>query len=198
MATAREVLIMALKDVEEAELPDDLREIGFAKAVDLRAGPVPVGLSVPATGLANPALAGNGVQGGDPSVYGDSIATIAARLKVGRATVSEVFAAHDGDLELIVSVGRLSAKVATATKEIALLVAGGRQAAGLEEWTSWDEIRRWCGEFKKLDSGNFAKTMREMDDVFNTRKESERKLQVRLAKPGWERVADEIRRLGGE
>ena len=88
--------------------------------------------------------------------------------------------------------------MATATKEIALLVAGGRQAAGLEAWTSWDEIRRWCGEFKKLDSGNFAKTMREMDDVFNTRKESERKLQVRLAKHGWERVADEIRRLGGE
>ncbi len=184
----------------DADLPPDLRAVGFAKAVDLRAGSVAAVPSRPAVGVAHatPHTTDDGLNGSDPNVNGDLLAAIARRLGIDRATVSEVFASQDGELELIVSVGRLSGKVATATKEIALLVAGARQAAGLEEWTSWDEIRRWCAEFKKLDSGNFAKTMREMDDVFNTRRASERKLQVRLAKPGWERVAEEIRRLGGE
>lgn len=201
MASAREVLIEALKDVEEAHVPDDLREIAFSKSFDLRAGAVAAAPGrdpgVPAVG--GPNLTGVSEASEAQRVAGsDLLGTIAARLKVERTTVADVFTVSDGELELIVPVGKLSSRVATATKEIALLVAVGRQAAGLEEWTSWDEIRRWCAEFKKLDSGNFAKAMREMDDVFNTRKQSDRKLQVRLAKPGWERAADAIRRLGGE
>jgi hypothetical protein len=198
MNSPREILIGALEDVEQAGLPDDLREVGFAKAIDLRAAPAAAGPSSASGGVANPTVVPTPADLAEDNGNGSPIATIAGRLQIAPDTVSEVFATHGGDLEVIVSVGRLSNRAATATKEIALLVAGGRQAAGLDEWTSWDEIRRWCAEFKKLDSPNFAKTMREMDDVFNTRKASVRKLQVRLAKPGWERLGDEIRRLGGE
>src|SRR4051812_17041706 len=38
MESPRDVLVEALKDVEEANVPEDLREIAFAKAFDLRAG----------------------------------------------------------------------------------------------------------------------------------------------------------------
>ena len=68
----------------------------------------------------------------------------------------------------------------------------------MEDWTVWDEIRAVAADFKKLDSPNFAKTIREMDEEFNFRKASERKMLVALARPGWERLAAAIRRLGGE
>ena len=89
-----------------------------------------------------------------------------------------------------------TSKTATATKQIALLIAGARQAAGIDEWTSWDQFRTVCADYKRLDSGNFAKTIREMEDVFRLRKESERKLAVTLARPGWEQFAEESSRVG--
>lgn len=194
MTSPREVLIEALKDVEEAGVPEDLREVAFSKSFDLRAGalaPLPAheGVNNQPSALHPPAEA---VTPGDP------LSEIAAKIQVELSTVSEVFSLNGGDLELIVPPGKLADRSATATKEIALLIAGGRQAAKLEEWTNWDEFRTVCQEFKKLDSPNFAKTIREMDDVFNFRKESERKNQARVARPGWERFAAEIRRLGGE
>jgi hypothetical protein len=186
----REILIDTLKDVEEADVPDDLREIAFAKTFDLRAGnvaPRPAGPSSPIT----PAKEA-------PSLGDDPLAKIASRFDVDAATVSEVYAVEDGQLELIVPLSKLPKAAATGTKEIALLIAGGRQAGGLEDWTSWEEIRSVCVEFKKYDSANFAKTMREMDDVFNQRRQSERKYLVKLARPGWDRLSEAIRRLGGE
>jgi hypothetical protein len=198
MDAEREVLVEALRDVEETNVPDDLREVAFSKAFDLRAGkvspqPAVASPAPPAYGGAN---SGAPPQTGPPSA--DPLGRIAERLKLDPLTVGEVFSASEDGLELIVPAGKLPARPATATKEIALLIAGGRQAAGLDEWTTWDEIRRWCAEFKRLDGGNFAKTIREMEDVFNFRRESERKHLVRLARPGWERLTDSIRRLGGE
>lgn len=197
MESPRDVLAEALKDVEEAGVPEDLREIAFAKAFDLRAGTTrashPSGASGEVGGSAVvPATRGQLDSGGDP------LARIAARLEIDVETVGEVFDVNEGEVELIVPVGKLPGRVATATKQIALLVAGGRQAAGIEDWTSLDRIREVCAYFKKLDSGNFAKTVREMEDVFNFRNASQRKIQVRLARPGWELLADEVRRLGGE
>lgn len=197
MDPQHQVLVDALRDVEEADVPEDLREVAFSKVFDLRAGTVslPQASAAP-TAPAQSASTVGPAQG--PAAPADPLARIAARLGLDRQTVGEVFSAREDGLELIVPAGRLSARTATATKEIALLIAGGRQAAGVEEWTSWDEIRRWCSEFKRLDGGNFAKTIREMEDVFNFRRESERKHQVRLARPGWERLTDAVRRLGGE
>ena len=197
MGTPREVLIEALKDVEEADVPDDLREIAFAKAFDLRAG---TGRAVQVVGAGG----GAGEQSAVPvtrgqlDAGGDPLARIAQRLEIDVETVGEVFDVHEGQVELIIPAGKLPSRVATATKQIALLVAGARQAAGIEDWTSLDKVRDVCAYFRKLDSGNFAKTVREMDDVFNFRNPTPRKIQVRLARPGWELVADEVRRLGGD
>jgi hypothetical protein len=190
VASPRDVLVEALKDVEDANVPDDLREIAFSKVFDLRAGN-------PAVGSAAASTTGSTING-SPAIGDDPLATIAARYSIDAGTVAEVYAIHDGKLELIVPLSKLSKATATGTKEIALLIAGGRQAGGIEEWTSWDEVRDACVEFKKYDSGNFAKTMHEMHDVFNQRRQSDRKYLVKLAKPGWERLGDAIRRLGGE
>jgi hypothetical protein len=115
-----------------------------------------------------------------------------------RATVAEVFEVLDGDLELIVPAGKIADRAASGTKEIALLIAGARQAAGVEDWTSLDVIREVCSDFKRLDSGNFAKTIKQMEDVFNVRRESERKMLVRMSRPGWEAFGTLVKRLGGE
>jgi hypothetical protein len=194
MHTARDVLKDAMEDVEEAGVPDDLRVVAFQKVFDLRAGNF-----APAQprGLGQP---GNGrpiAPAGDETVSGGPLGAIAAKISADREAVAEVFDLRDGHPELIIAPGKLPEQVAAASKEIALLVAGGRQAAGSEEWTSLDLIRSVCSDFKRLDSGNFAKTMKSMQDVFNFRKESERKISVKVARPGWESFATLVKRLGG-
>jgi hypothetical protein len=201
MLSGREVLEAALKDVQDAGIPDDLRPVALWKAIDLRAGiravaPAAAGSPATARGGSAPHLAA--AMPDAEATPGDVLASIGQRLGLDRATVEEVFTVQGGEPELIVPVGKLPAKVAAATKEIAVLMAGGRQAAGVEEWTSWDIIRAVCVDYKRIDSPNFAKTIREMGDVFNFRKDSQRKLSVKLSRPGWDRLTEAVRRLGGE
>lgn len=193
MITPREALEAALEDVEEARVPEHLQEVAFAKAFDLHAG-----LTTPREPSPFHPVVDAGAGPNDASERSDAISKIASRLGVDGGTVSEVYAVIEDELQLIIPAGKLAGRSATGAKEIALLLAGGRQAAGVEEWTSWDTIREACQEFKRYDSPNFAKTMREMDDVFNERKLSERKMAVRVAKPGWEPLAALVRRFGGE
>jgi hypothetical protein len=197
MESPREVLLGALQDVEAADVPGDLRVAAFEKVFELRADAVRSVEFARAGGVAG-VSAPVSAKWGDLDVSDDPLAQIAQRLGVQADTVSEVFDFQDGEVELIIPAGKLSNRSATATKQIALLVAGGRQAAGSEDWTSIDVIREVCSYFRRLDSPNFAKTIKEMDDVFNFRNPSPRKIQVRLARPGWEQFADDVRRLGGE
>lgn len=202
MTSVRDILNEAVKDVEETNVPEDLRGIAFSKAFDFRADTLAApssGASGVQTGEARTQAGGRGAAMSAGALEGDPIAAIAARIGIDRGTVAEVFTASDGELQLIVPPGRLAKRTATASKEIATLIAGGRQAAGLEEWTSWNRIRAVCSDYKKLDSANFAKSMREMEEVFRFRKgEGEREMLMTLARPGWERFAVEVRRLGGE
>lgn len=195
MATPREVLVATLEDVKQTETPDDLRVIAFSKLFDLHSG---------SGALGSPPLIGSGATGGNrgaatntPPPPEDLITAIAARAGTDRDTVAEVFDERNGELELIIGAGKLPAQVAAGTKEIALLVVGGRQAAGVEEWTALDVVREVCADFKKLDSGNFSKTIRSMTDEFNVRKESDRKTVVRVSRPGWDAFSALIKRLAG-
>jgi hypothetical protein len=195
MTTPREVLMTTLEDVEQSDTPEDLRAIAFSKVFDLRSG-VSTPMSQPYT---NPGpTTGAGSTTLTTSAPSDDLLTaIAARAATDRETVAEVFDQRNGELELIIGAGKLPSQVAAGTKEIALLMAGGRQAAGVEEWTALDVVRDVCADFKKLDSGNFSKTIRSMTDEFNVRKESDRKTVVRVSRPGWEAFAILIKRLSG-
>jgi hypothetical protein len=197
MDSPRDILIETLRDVEDGDVPEDLRGIAFEKVFELRAGTLRSGESASAGGVAGVGTPVSAARA-ELDAGGDPVARIAQRLGLGAETVGEVFDVHEGEVELIIPAGKLPNRPATGTKQIALLVAGGRQAAGTEDWTSIDVIRQACSYFRRLDSPNFAKTIKEMDDVLNFRNPSPRKIQVRLARPGWEQLADDVRRLGGE
>jgi hypothetical protein len=58
------------------------------------------------------------------------VTKIARKLGVHAETVTEIYSeAKEGGVELVVGVGKLDTKTAAATKQLALLVSGGRQLA---------------------------------------------------------------------
>lgn len=126
------MLIASLEDLKGADVSDDLRVIAFSKVFDLHAQ---------ATGLHAPRNTDTGVGGRDgrggaaeiPDVAGDKLEAIAVKASASRETVAEVYEVRDDGLDLIIPQGKLPAPTASATKEIALLLAGGRQAAGIDE-----------------------------------------------------------------
>lgn len=191
----KDILADALKAVTEAGIPDDLREVAFAKAVDLVGGNG--GPRTPQPGSEHAAPAGErttrrGGAAGDESLLG----RMASKLGVDRDAVEAVFAETDGDIEIVVNHGKLAKGKFPAAQELALLLAAGRQAAELEERTSLEDIRAVCEDFKKLDQHNFNKAMNQMADEFTVQgKGKERGLRV--TRPGWTKAAELVERLGG-
>jgi hypothetical protein len=133
----------------------------------------------------------------ESKISSSTLDRVAARLRLDRAIVADVFDASDGTIEVIVAPRKLDATKARATKQLALLVVAARQAADLEEWTDVDEVRRFAEDYKKYDSANFASAIKEMQDDFRF-KQVGRKITVKLGRPGWDRAAELVRRLGGE
>jgi hypothetical protein len=193
MTNIRDILIAAREDVDAADIPTELREIAFQEALKLHAAGA--GAASPANETPKgQALAPSGP--GPGATDGTPLARIAAALGVEEDVVGEVFNPTVDGIELIAPPGGLAGKSAAATKEIALLVAAGRQGAGLEEWTPLSEVREWCDQYRKLDSPNFSSTVKEMESLLRFRGSS-RKREVRMSKPAWEEAAALVRRLGG-
>lgn len=197
MPSFRDALVNVLKDLSAAEVPDDLREIAFTKGLEFHLGyPYPAAPepAVPASISARRGMIGE-LPRGDVSTDDDQLAAIAHRLSLPIEDVRDVYnISGDGEIEIIVASGKLPPGDAPATKELALLVAAGRQSVG-EEWTPFGEIRVVCDIYGRLDSSNFATTIREMEDVFNMRSPTPRKREVRINRPGWERAAALVSRL---
>ena len=183
----KEVLVQAIRAIDEAEVPSDLRQTAFAKAIDLISGSAQSLKSV-----------SRAAEAAKDEPTGSGLDRIASKLGVSSDVVSQLYYVDpDGGLEVIVSPGRLASKASPATKELALLVVAGRQALGLDpEWTAADEIRKVCDNFRKLDSSNFSTTLREMEDVFSFRG-SPKQREVRMSRPGWDRTTELAHRLAG-
>lgn len=191
-----DILAEAIAAVNAVDVPDDLKAAAFSKAVDVimarRTAATPVRMDTAApTPAAAPSAAG------PAPVAGDMVGAIAARLRLDREVVGEVFDETDGKLDVIVPPRKLAAGKAPAVKQLALLVASARQAAGIEEWTDADEIRQFVEDFKKYDQANFASTLKQMDDIFRI-KQTGRKITVKLGRPGWDRAAELVTTLAGE
>jgi hypothetical protein len=140
------LLSRAVAIVGAADIPDDLRSVAFSYACTaLEARPRP--------------------SDGDPSSpeaydsHADSLLPqIAQKLGVDHDTVTAVFEEDDGDIVLILPKNMLpnTGSKASSMRDIALLVAAGRQAAGLEDYTSLSLVRKECEELGVLDANNFA------------------------------------------
>jgi hypothetical protein len=184
-----EVLRAAVAAVDAAEVPDDLRPAAFGKAVDLLSSkmdePAPsVEVTTPANALDQTAS------------EGDPIGSIASTLGIDRQLVDDTYYVDDdGGIRLSVGSTKLAAVEQEAQKEIALLLAAGRQGGGLEEWTKTKHIRESASDYSKMNH-HFAENMSEMDDEFSFKgKGATRELKLKIV--GRERAAALIRRLQG-
>jgi hypothetical protein len=187
MEDVKAILIEAARAVEDAKLKPDLRQAGFEKAIDLlaqAAGRQPAAPRPPAPGV------------GDPIANDDDpLGKIAARLNVDVEVVREVYHVEGDKFEVVVAVARLEAGMSPATKQIALLIPAARQAAGIEEWTSVDHIRKVSVDYGRYDSANFASAVRETAGL-QFRQEN-RKTMDRVTRPGFEAATALVRRLAG-
>jgi hypothetical protein len=189
------ILAEALQAVNGADIPEDLREAAFSKAVDiilLRQNG--------STGFTTPTIAptvgnapsGTSVQGDDQDV----VDKIAQSLHLDPNVVGRVFREVDGEPHLNLLSSQLSGSKTGATREIALLIVAGRSAAGLDEFTPVAEIRKEAEHFNKFDSSNFAAAIKRMNNYFRVRGSSQSR-EVRLNQPGREAAVTLINRLGG-
>jgi hypothetical protein len=176
----------AVKAVEEADVPEDLRATAFEKAFEALIG---VGQSAAGPISREPAahLA---------TAEGPSLAGIASRLGLDQALAEEVFYVDGDTLGLALAPSKFSPKKAAATQDIALLLAAGRQAGGWDEWTQVGHIRAACRDYGRFDAANFATTVRRMANVFSFRGKG-RQLEVRVTRPGFEQAANLARELIG-
>jgi len=169
------ILTEALKAIENANVPTELRVVAFGKAVDLVAGRDPH--------ATRPRV----LPSGTPLVGEAPLSRLATRLKLDVVVLADVYHDSGTELELVVSPQKLSTAKSKATKEIALLVAAARQSQG-EEWSYTDVIRKTAEDYKRYDSPNFASALSEMKSEFNVRG-SARKRELKLTRPGWEAAA---------
>jgi hypothetical protein len=183
-----EILVRAKQEVERANLPEALQAVAFGKVVDL--------LSGAGKGSQEKAKLQGSTTAGE-LVQGSPLERIAAKFNLDLDVVDQVLSADAESVHLIVAPGKLASSKTEGTQQIALLIAAGRQAAGLDqEWTSLNDIRGVAEEFKKYDGPNFAKHIRRMENDFNF-KGSKQKLEVKVARPGWESAKALIVQLSG-
>lgn len=178
-------MMEAVKAVEAAGVPEDLRVAAFEKAFEAVMG---------VTATVAPKAETPTPQASDGE--GPSLGGIATRLGLEEELVQEVFYLDGEALGLALAASRLNKSKAPATQQIALLVAAGRQAGGWEEWTPIERIRDVVREYGRFDQANFASTVRRMGGVFSFRGKG-RGVEVRVTRPGFERAAGLVRELGG-
>jgi hypothetical protein len=184
----KEKMKEAVKAVQEANVPEDLRVIAFEKSFDALIGasesaapPAPQDESRPQR-LAVP-------------TDGPSLAAIASRFAIDRGSVEEAYYVDGETLGLAIAPSKFQRARAAATQQVALLLAAGRQAGGWDDWTAVSNIRAACRDYGFLDEANFATTIKRMGDVFSFRGRG-RQVEVRVTRPGYDRAADLVRELG--
>ncbi len=187
------ILAEAAKAVDEANVPELLRQAAFEKAVDLLAASQVSGPAIPS---GPSGTAGAGRPAAAVVDDGTLLSRVGAKLKVDMDTLGEVLHEKDGRFDVIVPPAKLAAGKAPGMRQLALIVAAARQGAELDDFTDMEHVRHFAVEFNKYDSANFATDLKGLEDELRFRKEG-RKIFVKLTRVGWERAAALIRQLGG-
>lgn len=125
----------------------------------------------------------------------DVIDRLATRLQLTRDAVESVYTVDGDGVQISVDPRRIGPSKSAATRELALLVAAQRQAAG-EEQTSVDEIRTVTIEFGKYDPPNFSSSINELRGAFLVKGPPRQRL-LKLTRTGWAQAADLVRELAG-
>lgn len=171
-------LRLAVEAVIEADVPDDLRQIAFERALDYTLGSAPT----PAvSGTETPTLAPGSSGTSHRSSGGSSLGILAEKLGISEVEAEEIYDLDGDGLHLTVQPSRLDPKVTAAMNQIARLVVAGRQAAGLDdEWTSAEEVRVACEGRGRYSRSNFSTYVKKLDgDGFRVRGDgSERTLKA--------------------
>jgi hypothetical protein len=148
------ILAEAIKAVEDAKVPNDLRTVAFERTLDLLVGgarPAPLMPAAPVGALAAPS----------PLVTlaaGELMSRLAERLHVDRDLLETVFTEHEGKLVVTLLHGKLTKSKSTGAREIGLLVCAAEQVAS-EDTTSSESIRKIAEEYDKYDQPNFASAL---------------------------------------
>jgi hypothetical protein len=182
-----EALRRALSAVEEADVPDDLRDKAFEKAFDW--------LTRESGGPAVSSNIQRDLEVRTPSI--GPLRQLANKLGLDPAVIEDVFYEEDGEIGIGIAASRLDRSKSGGTRQLALLVAAARQGSGQEEWTSSPEIRRVCADYGRFDSANFATTIRSMGTVFSYRGKGH-SLEIRLTRPGMEQASALVGELANE
>jgi hypothetical protein len=157
-----DLLRQAAAAVQSAELPDDLRSVGFERALDA------VGLArIPAASSAGtPALDSppSGGTGGYTDASMDLLTRIGRRLELSPEVVERIYDVDDGTVRLAIRRAMLREpdRKAAAMRDVALLLVAGRQAAG-EEQTALADVREECQALNVLDGPNFSSEVSKLD-----------------------------------
>jgi hypothetical protein len=175
-------LVDVLKDVQDAvraaDLDPELRPAAFFAGALITAGVAPV-----AVGETDRTLPPGNVVTGDAD---QPLDVLADRLGVDREMVDSVFyVSSDETVQLGVARAKLGRRKAEAARQVALLTAVSRQFAADEDFTPATVLRAACQDYGVFDSGNFAKTLVAMSDVFQFRGSGPSR-QVRVVRPGYE------------
>ncbi len=178
------VLQETLKLLDEVAVPTELRVAAFERTFDAL-------VSRRASSEQSNAKAGLGA-----GTNAEPLLGIAERLGLEHDLVREIYVVEDDEVSLVIPPSRFEKSKAVGAQQVALLTAAGRQGAGLEEWTHIKVIREACREYGRLDSANFATTIKRMDGVFSYRGRAQQ-LEVRLTRPGYEQAGVLARELRG-
>ena len=182
----------ALNDVQNAQIPEVLMPLAFEEALRLRGGK-PGAQPKDSSGSGS-----QGSNGGQPSAVDGDLSDIATRFGVDLNAINEVFVQKDGEVHLAIGSKAIASGKATGTKEIALLVAGARQAIGSEDWTTVNAIRDECKHYGRYDASNYGSTITEMENLFQFTGKGQSR-EVKMRQPAWEEAGELVRRLvGGE
>lgn len=180
--------------VQAAELSEDLRKIGFQRALDeLGLGSAVVPAAPSALGADAPPSAGGA---SEPAVSSDLLTEIGRRFELPVEMLERIYDVDDGSVRLAIKRSMLPEpdRKAAAMRDVSLLVVAGRQAAG-DEQTTFADIREECEALNVLDNANFSTEVAKHDFRLRGTRNSR---TAKANRHHFEEAARLIRRILGE
>jgi hypothetical protein len=186
-----EILREAAAAVAAADVPEDLRSVAFGKAVDLIVG-IPTASDTGAKVGERPRR-----QQRQVGSTGNLLELISGKFEAEIEVIDEAFEVEDGVPQLTIPRSKLPNAKKAATKQTALLVAAGRQAAEVEEWTESKVLRETVERYGKYNAPNFAAAVSELEDDFSfSGKGQSRRVKVR--RDGFKNAGTLVKQLLGK